>query len=84
MPDDISGEVTLVARCSLTPAFYPFGPSAAGGYLSVRIEGVGAQALSAPIPEPASYALMIAGLALVGIVAKRSATSQRGLVAPGV
>jgi len=74
MPDDLSGEVELVARYDMTSVFS--GPFGAGGGLGVAINGVRAEAISAPVPEPTSYALMLAGLALLGIVAKRGASSQ--------
>ena len=72
MPDDISGEVTLVARHSLV--YLASGPyEATGAGMLVEVRGVNAQVVSAPVPEPGSYTLMLAGLAALGIVAKRGA-----------
>ena len=51
----------------------------AGTNAGNRAYGFGATVAVAPIPEPETYAMLLAGLGLVGAVARRRKSSASGL-----
>jgi len=69
VPDDLSGKQYVFASSGV-PLSYPFGPLQRGVSFDVyRADTY--SGIAPPVPEPASYALMLAGLAAVGAAARR-------------
>lgn len=67
---NISGDTFSSYRISLESVTAPSGTNVSGAFLLLDSGGQIA-ILAAPVPEPSTYALMLAGLGFVGFVARR-------------
>lgn len=66
-PDDLSGQSVFTVTAGIASDWFGGAPRTA----FIRVADVRTYSGVAPVPEPATYALMLAGLALVGAAARR-------------
>ncbi|UCV29992.1 PEP-CTERM sorting domain-containing protein [Ferribacterium limneticum] len=59
------------AQVSIENMFYSFASSSQRGYAFIEMKNVELGFVLTPIPEPASYAMLLAGLGMMGFVARR-------------
>lgn len=59
------------AKVSIENMFYSFASSSQRGYAFIEMKNVELGFVLTPIPEPASYAMLLAGLGMMGFVARR-------------
>ncbi len=66
-PDDLSGQSVFTVTAGIASDWFGGAPRTA----FIRVANVTTYSGVAPVPEPGTYALMLAGLALMGVAAQR-------------